>query len=66
VEALLAGAEPLFLVGAARSGTTILAKILNSHPKILMTDETAVFLALSGLIEKSREGVSAGLWYGKT
>lgn len=56
----------MFLVGAARSGTTILAKILNSHPKILMTDETAVFLALSGLIEKSREGVSAGLWYGKT
>lgn len=62
----LDGAQPLFLVGAAKSGTTILAKILNSHPRILMTDEAAVFLALSGLIAGSREGVQAGLWYGKS
>lgn len=62
----LASATPLFLLGAARSGTTILAKILNSHPDILMTNETAVLLALAGLIKKSRQGVTAGVWYGKT
>lgn len=59
-------AQPLFLLGAARSGTTVLAKILNSHPRVLMTDETAVFLLLAGVIEKARVGVREGLWYGKT
>lgn len=63
---IISKSAPLFVLGAARSGTTILAKILNSHPRILLTDETAVFLALSGLIANSREGVTAGLWYGKT
>lgn len=59
-------AKPLFLIGPPRSGSTILAKTLNTHPNLLMTDETAVFLALAALIEKSHKGVKEGLWYGKT
>ncbi len=66
MEKRLEHAQPLFVLGAARSGTTILAKILNSHPRVLMTNETAVFLLLAGVVEKSRLGVRAGLWYGKT
>jgi hypothetical protein len=54
------------VVGPARSGTTILAKLLNSHPQILITDEAAIFLTISGIIANSRKGVGAGLWYGKT
>ena len=58
-------AVPLFVLGCPRSGTTLLAKILNEHPAVLMTNETAVFLFLADAIEKSRVGYAAGLLYGK-
>jgi hypothetical protein len=57
--------RPLFLLGCPRSGTTLLANILNSHNGIIMTSETAVFLLLSETIRKCRAGVSSGLLFGK-
>ncbi len=59
-------AKPLFLIGAARSGTTALAQILDAHPRIVMTNETAVFLQLDHNIRNSRLGVNAGIQFGKT
>ncbi len=32
-------ARPLFAIGAARSGTTLLARILNAHPAVLLTNQ---------------------------
>jgi hypothetical protein len=61
----LKDAAPLFVIGCPRSGTTLLAKILNEHPAVLMTNETAVFLFLADAIDKSRVGYAAGLLYGK-
>lgn len=61
----LDGAIPLFPLGPPRSGTTIVARILNAHPRILMTNETAVFLMLKDNIDKSRLGAQAGILYGK-
>ena len=40
---LLAQARPLFLLGLPRSGTTFCAKLLDSHPQILMTNEVRAF-----------------------
>jgi hypothetical protein len=59
------GAIPLFPIGCPRSGTTLLARLLNAHPAVLVTNETAVFLQLHENIVKSREGSPAGLPYGK-
>lgn len=58
-------AKPLFLIGPPRSGTTMLTRVLNSHPRILLTNETAVLLQLAENIEKSRIGRKAGMVYGK-
>ncbi len=64
--AILAGAKPLFLFGAARSGTTFLCRILNAHPKVIMTNESAVFLQLGELIRRSHVGISEGIIFGKS
>ena len=61
----LRSAKPLFLIGAPRSGTTVLMRMLNAHPKILLTNETAVFLQLDSMIQNSRRGAGAGILYGK-
>lgn len=61
----LGGARPLFLLGAPRSGTTLLCRILDAHPRVLMTNENAVFLQLADAVEKSRGGSKNGVAYGK-
>lgn len=62
---VLSKALPLFPLGVPRSGTTFLAKLLDAHPQILMTNETAVFLQLNEIIQKSSIGSKAGIIYGK-
>lgn len=61
----LGAARPLFLLGAPRSGTTLLCRILDAHPRVLMTNENAVFLQLAEAVEKSRGGSKNGVAYGK-
>ena len=61
----LSDARPFFLIGPPRSGTTLMTRILNSHPRILLTNETAIFLQLDANIKKSRLGIKSGILYGK-
>ena len=65
-QARLAGARPLFLIGAPRSGTTILSNLLNAHAEVLLTNETAVFVQLNAVIEKSRKCAREGIPFGRT
>lgn len=62
---LLAGARPLFLIGCPRSGTTFMANLLNSHPEVLMTSESAAFMLGDDIIRKSEQGIASGINYGK-
>ena len=64
-QARLAGARPLFLIGAPRSGTTILSNLLNAHAEVLLTNETAVFLQLNAVIEKRGLCALAGIPFGR-
>jgi hypothetical protein len=36
------GGCPLFVLGPPRSGTTLVAKLLNAHPQVLVTNETRI------------------------
>ncbi|CAE7761062.1 unnamed protein product [Symbiodinium sp. CCMP2592] len=65
-DSLLKNAKPLFLFGAARSGTTFLCRILNAHPQVLLTNESAVVLQLGELIRRSHIGASEGIVFGKS
>jgi len=56
---------PLFIIGVPRAGTTLLCKMLKSHPAILMTNETGVCLQLHNLILKAAQGRIAGTPFGK-
>lgn len=43
--------QPLFVVGAPRSGTTFLCQVLNQHPSIQLTNENRIFVLLKDLLE---------------
>lgn len=43
--------QPLFVIGAPRSGTTFLCHILNQHSLIQLTNESRIFVLLKDLIE---------------
>lgn len=43
--------QPLFIVGAPRSGTTFLATVLNRHPLVQITNETRIFVLMQEMIE---------------
>ena len=45
------GIQPLFVIGAPRSGTTFLCHILNQHPAIQLTNESRIFVLLKDLVE---------------
>ena len=45
------GPQPLFVIGAPRSGTTFLCHILNQHPAIQLTNESRIFVLLKDLVE---------------
>ena len=35
--------QPFFILGAPRSGTSLLSRMLDSHPAIAVPDETKIF-----------------------
>jgi LPS sulfotransferase NodH len=43
--------QPLFVIGAPRSGTTLLCHVLNQHPLIELTNESRIFVWLKDLID---------------
>lgn len=44
--------QPLFILGAPRSGTTFFCCALNQHPLINLTNESRIFVLLKDLIEE--------------
>ena len=50
--------KPFVIIGPPRTGSTLLAHVLNSHPQILCTDEARPFLAAARCLKplRSREG----------
>jgi Sulfotransferase family len=63
---------PFWVIGAPRSGTTFLARVLDHHPEIFLTNETRVMLLFSRMLNQwvnarrllatSREEVIESLW----
>lgn len=51
---------PLFVIGAPRSGTTFLCRLLRAHPSIWITNESAVFLQMHHLVASAAERRPAG------
>jgi hypothetical protein len=43
---------PFWVVGSPRSGTTFLAKVLDQHPEVFLTNETRVMLLVSRLLNR--------------
>jgi len=46
--------NPIFIVGCARSGTTLLRSILSSHPNISIPRETSFFQYLDDFLDKNK------------
>jgi hypothetical protein len=44
--------QPLWVVGAPRSGTTFLGAVLNRHPMVTLTNESRVFVLMKKVIEE--------------
>ena len=47
--------RPLFIVGAPRSGTTWVQRLLTAHPRIVGGTESHLFNALSALVPGNEE-----------
>ena len=45
-------APPLWVIGAPRSGTTFLARVLDHHPGIFLTNETRIMLLFSRMLNR--------------
>lgn len=58
--------EGILLLGAPRSGTTLLRRLLNAHPSIASPGETNLFTACARFLEAERiaEGVRVGVLSG--
>ena len=46
-------APPFWVIGAPRSGTTFLARVLDHHPDIFLTNETRLMLLFSRMLNRS-------------
>jgi hypothetical protein len=57
----LAGAQPLFVLGPPRSGTTLVARLLDAHPQVLVTNETRIFTFLHQAFAQIPTGDRGGL-----
>ncbi|MFZ4791979.1 MAG: sulfotransferase family protein [Candidatus Competibacteraceae bacterium] len=62
---LIKNAIPLFVIGVPRSGTTMLARLLSTHPSIVQTYETSAFILFDNIIKNAYYGSDAGIMYGK-
>src|SRR6185312_1692080 len=47
--------EPIFIVGVARSGTSLLTSMLNSHPNIAIPAESWYIPSLADYVSKNRQ-----------
>ena len=45
-------APPFWVIGAPRSGTTFLARVLDHHPDIFLTNETRLMLLFSRMLNR--------------
>lgn len=45
--------QPLWIIGAPRSGTTFLAAVLNRHPMVSLTNESRVFVLFKHILERA-------------
>jgi hypothetical protein len=43
--------QPLFIIGAPRSGTTFLCNVLNQHPLIHITNESRIFVLVKDMMQ---------------
>jgi hypothetical protein len=65
-------APPFWVIGAPRSGTTFLARVLDHHPEIFLTNETRLMLLFSRMLNRrvdarrvlatSRDEIIESLW----
>ena len=66
-------APPFWVIGAPRSGTTFLARVLDHHPEVFLTNETRLMLLFSRMMNRSvkhrrvlatrRDEVIDSLWH---
>lgn len=54
-------ARPLFVLGPPRSGTTLVAKLLNAHPQVLVTNETRIMTFFEHCFDSLPTGDRGGL-----
>ena len=54
-------ARPLFVLGVPRSGTTLVAKVLNAHPNVLITNETRPLTFFKHALDVIPTGDKGGL-----
>ncbi len=59
--AALRSARPLFLLGAPRSGTTLLCRLVDSHPSVFLTNENGALVQLSHMVTVMRKRRPAGM-----
>jgi hypothetical protein len=45
--------QPLWIIGAPRSGTTFLGAVLNRHPMVSLTNESRVFVLFKHILEQA-------------
>ncbi|MBT6825124.1 MAG: tetratricopeptide repeat protein [Rhodospirillales bacterium] len=53
--------DPCFMIGFLRSGTTLLHQILDSHPEVVVVDESPMALAAMDVVASSTGGYPGGL-----
>ena len=66
IDSPIRNASPLFVLGAPRSGTTLCADLLNSHPEVLITNEVRVFSFFSYSLAHIPDGDSGGIQYSRS
>lgn len=61
--AWLSKGRPLFVLGTPRSGTTLLTRLLDAHPRIFLTNENGALVQMHHALTGMRQKRPAGLPY---